>query len=57
MRERENKRISDRCAADKIQQLCDAIVSILTKISEECFKHFLESMSQRIKEFLEATGI
>lgn len=57
MRERENKRISGRCAADKIQQLCDAIVSILTKISEECFKHFLESMSQRIKEFLEATGI
>ncbi len=27
-----------------LQQLCDAIISILTKISEECFQHIVESM-------------
>ncbi len=27
-----------------LQQLCDAIVSIWTKISEECFQHLVESM-------------
>ncbi len=32
-----------------LQQLCDAIMSIWTKISEECFQHLAESMSWRIK--------
>ncbi len=32
-----------------LQQLHDAIMSIWTKISEECFQHLVESMSQRIK--------
>jgi len=27
-----------------LQQLCDAIMSIWTKISEECFQHFVEYM-------------
>ncbi len=27
-----------------LQQLCDAIISIWTKISEECFQHIVESM-------------
>jgi len=27
-----------------LQQLWDAIMSTLTKISEECFQHFVESM-------------
>ncbi len=33
-----------------LQQLCDAIMSIWTKISEECFQHLVESMPRRIKE-------
>ncbi len=32
-----------------VQQLRDAIMSIWTKISEECFKHLVESMPRRIK--------
>ncbi len=35
-----------------LQQLCDAIVSIWTKISEECFQHLVESMPRRIKAVL-----
>ncbi len=31
------------CIMD-VQQLCDAIMSIWTKISEECFQHLVESM-------------
>ncbi len=31
-----------------LQQLCDAIMSIWTKISEECFQHIVESMPRRI---------
>ncbi len=31
-----------------LQQLCDAIMSIWTKISEECFQHLVESMPRRI---------
>jgi len=27
-----------------LQQLCDAIMSVWTKISEECFQHLVESM-------------
>ncbi len=35
-----------------LQQLHDAIISIWTKISEECFQHLLESMPRRIKAVL-----
>ncbi len=38
------------------QQLCDAIMSIWTKISEECFQHIVESMPWRIKAALKAKG-
>ncbi len=37
-----------------LQQLCDAIMSIWSKISEECFQHLVESMPQRIKAVLKA---
>ncbi len=37
-----------------LQKLCDAIISIWTKISEECFQHLVESMPQRIKAVLKA---
>lgn len=30
-----------------LQQLCDVIVSTLTKISEESFQNFVESMTQK----------
>ncbi len=39
-----------------LQQLCDAIRSIWTKISEECFQHLVESMPRRIKVVLKAKG-
>ncbi len=39
-----------------LQQLCDAIMSIWTKISEECFQHLVESMPRRIKAVLKAKG-
>ncbi len=39
-----------------LQQLCDAIMSIWTKISEECFQHLVESMPRRIKAVLMAKG-
>ncbi len=37
-----------------LQQLCDAIMSIWTKITEECFQHLVESMPRRIKAVLKA---
>ncbi len=37
-----------------LQQLRDAIMSIWTKISEECFQHLVESMPWRIKAVLKA---
>ncbi len=37
-----------------LQQLRDAIISIRTKISEECFQHLVESKPQRIKAVLKA---
>ncbi len=37
-----------------LQKLCDAIMSIWTKISEECFQHLVESMPWRIKAVLKA---
>ncbi len=33
-----------------LQQLRDAIMSIWTKISEECFQHLVESMPRRIEQ-------
>ncbi len=39
-----------------LQQLRDAIMSIWTKISEECFQHLAESMPRRIKTVLKAKG-
>ncbi len=39
-----------------LQQLRDDIMSIWTKISEECFKHLVEFMPQRIKAVLKAKG-
>ncbi len=39
-----------------LQQLRDSIMSIWTKISEECFQHFVESMPRRIKAVLKAKG-
>ncbi len=38
------------------QQLCDAIMLIWTKISEECFQHLVESMPRRIKVVLKTKG-
>ncbi len=40
-----------------MQQLCDAIMSIWTKISEECFQHLVESMPWRFKAVLKAKGV
>ncbi len=40
-----------------LQQLCDAIMSIWTKISEECFQHLVESMPRRINAVLKAKGV
>ncbi len=37
-----------------LQRLRDAIVSIWTKISDECFQHLVESMPRRIKTVLKA---
>ncbi len=37
-----------------LQQLHDAIMSIWTKISEECLQHLVESMPRRIKAVLKA---
>ncbi len=34
--------------------LCDDIMSIWTKLSEDCFQHLVESMPQRIKTVLKA---
>ncbi len=39
-----------------LQKLCDAIMSIWSKISEECFQHLVESMPRRIKAVLKAKG-
>ncbi len=40
-----------------LQQLCDAIMTIWTKISEECFQHLVESVPRRIKTVLKANGV
>jgi len=38
-----------------LQKLRDAIMSMWTKISEECFQHLVESMHRRIKAVLKET--
>ncbi len=40
-----------------LQQLRDAIMSISTIISEECFQHLVESMPRRIKAVLKTKGV
>ncbi|XP_024919467.1 oocyte zinc finger protein XlCOF6-like [Cynoglossus semilaevis] len=40
-----------------LRQLCDAIMSIWTKLSEECFQHLVESMPRRIEAVLKAKGV
>ncbi len=40
-----------------LQQLCDAIITIWTNISEECFQHLVESIPRRIKTVLKAKGV
>uniref|UniRef100_A0A3B4Z7B4 Transposase Tc1-like domain-containing protein n=1 Tax=Stegastes partitus TaxID=144197 RepID=A0A3B4Z7B4_9TELE len=40
-----------------LQQLRVAIMSIWSKISEECFQYLVESMPQRIKAVLKAKGV
>ncbi len=40
-----------------LQQLRDAIMSIWTKISEECFQHLFESMPRIIKAVLNEKGV
>lgn len=37
-----------------LQQLCDAITSIWTEISVECFQHLIDSTPQSIKAVLKA---
>ncbi len=39
-----------------LQQLRDAIMTIWSKISEECFQHLVESMTQRINAVLKEKG-
>ncbi len=39
-----------------LQQLRDAIMSIWTKIYDECFQHLVESMPRRINAVLKAKG-
>ncbi len=39
-----------------LQQLRDAIMSIWTKISEECFQHIVESMPRRIWAVMRTKG-
>ncbi len=39
-----------------LQKLRDAIMTIWTKISEECFQHLVESMPRRIKAVLKTKG-
>ncbi len=34
-----------------LQQLRDVIMSIWTKISEECFQNLVESMSRKLRQF------
>ncbi len=40
-----------------LQQLRDAIMSIWTKILDECFQHLAESMPRRIRQFWRQKGV
>ncbi len=40
-----------------LQQLRDAIMSIWTKFSEECFQHLVESMPRRLRRFWRQKGV
>ncbi len=40
-----------------LQQLRDALMSVWSRISEECFQHLVESMPRRIKAVLKAKGV
>ncbi len=40
-----------------LQQLRDVIMTIWTKISEECFQHLVESIPRRIKSVLKTKGV
>ena len=40
-----------------LQQLYDDIMSIWTKLSEECFQYLVESMTGRIKAVLKAKEV
>ncbi len=40
-----------------LQQLCDAVMSVWSRTSEECFQHLVESMPRRIKAVLKAEGV
>ncbi len=40
-----------------LQKLCDAIMTIWTNISEECFQHLVDSMTRRIKAVLKTKGV
>ncbi len=40
-----------------LQQLRDAIMTIWTKISEQCFQHLVKSVSRRIKTVLKTKGV
>ncbi len=44
-------------AANKSAATAWCIMSIWTKISEECFQHLVESMPRRIKGVLKANGV
>ncbi len=39
-----------------LQKLHEAIMSIQTKIFEECFQHLVESIPRRIKAVMKANG-
>lgn len=43
--------------SDKLQQLCDAIMSVRAKISEDCLQHLVKSMPQRRKAVLRIKGV
>ncbi len=51
---KEHERMDPSCLVSNLQQQRDAIMSIWTKISKECFQPLVESMPQIIKAVLKA---
>ncbi len=51
---KEHESMDPSCLVSNLQQQRDAIMSIWTKISKECFQHLVESMPQIIKAVLKA---